>query len=105
MTETFYLKRGDTSPALRLALEPLDIPLDGATLRFRMRARGGALITDAPAVIDTTDPPTVLYDWQPQDTAIAGLFQAEVRVTYADGAVETFPNVGYIAVQISEDVR
>jgi hypothetical protein len=106
MTETFYLKRGDTSPSIRLALDPAEAVLAGAQVRFQMRVRGGGLVLDAPAVVEAaTEHPTVRYDWQPDDTANAGLFEAEVRVQYASGAVETFPNYGFVLVRISEDVR
>lgn len=106
MTETFYLKRGDTRPSIRLALGAGDLDLTGAGVRFQMRPRGGALILDAPAVIETvTGTPTVRYDWQPADTAVAGLFEAELRVAHGDGGVETFPNSGFVLIRISDDVR
>ena len=106
MTETFYLKRGDTSPSIRLSLEPATISLVGAGVTFQMRARGGAPVIDAPAVIEnSTGTPTVRYDWQPADTATAGLFEAELRVQYANGWVETFPNSGFVLIRIAEDIR
>lgn len=36
--------------------------------------------------------------------AAAGAFEAEFEVTYADGGVQTFPNVGFIPVRIGADV-
>lgn len=106
MTETFYIKRGDTSPSIRLSLEPATVTLIGAEVTFQMRLRGGAQVIDAPAVIESfLGTPTVRYDWQPSDTAVAGLFEAEVRVRYANGLIETFPNSGFVSVRISEDVR
>lgn len=104
MADTFVIKRGDTSPALRYALSPA-VDLTGASVRFQMRARQGTIITDSPAVIDSQDPPIVRYSWSADDTDSAGNFQAEFAVTYGDGSVETFPNVGFIAVVIGEDVR
>ena len=35
---------------------------------------------------------------------LADLFEAEFRVTFADGSIETFPNAGFIPVRINEDV-
>ena len=106
MTETFHLKRGDTSPSIRLSLEPAGITLVGAEVTFQMRARGGAQVIDAPVVIESfTGTPTVRYDWQPADTAAAGLFEAEVRVRYANGGIETFPNSGFVLIRIAEDIR
>jgi hypothetical protein len=105
MTETFHIKRGDTAPAIRYALDPTSVVLTGATVRFQMRQRNGASVVDSPAAIITaTGTPTVEYVWQASDTATAGLYEAEFRVTYADSRIETFPNVGFIAVRISEDV-
>jgi hypothetical protein len=106
MNETFFIKRGDTSPAVRYALEPLDTNLTGATVRFQMRTRGGAQVLDAPAqVITATLTPTVQYAWQPSDTATAGQFEAEFRILYADASIETFPNSGFISIRVAEDVR
>lgn len=38
------------------------------------------------------------------DTAAAGTFAVEVEVTYSGGAVQTFPEVGYIIVTVTEDL-
>ncbi len=106
MTETFFIKRGDTSPAIRYVLEPATTILSGATVRFQMRERGGALVIDASALVTAaTGTPAVQYNWLAADTGTAGQFEAEFRVVYADGSIETFPNSGYITVRIAEDVR
>jgi len=102
----FTIKRGDTSPAIRYVLEPATVDLTGATVRFQMRVRNGPMVLDAAAAIVTaTGTPTVQYVWQALDTAAAGLFEAEFRVLYGNGAVETFPNQSFIVIRISEDVR
>lgn len=104
--DTFFIKRGDTSPALRFILDPASVVLTGAAVRFQMRDRSGATVIDQPATIVTdTGTPTVQYAWQPTDTAVSGGFEAEFRVTYGDAKIETFPNVGFIPVRISDDVR
>ena len=104
MTQIFNIKRGDTSPAIKFALEPSDITLNGAAVQFQMRVRVGATVIDAPATIDSSSPPIVSYAWAAQDTATPGWYEAEFRVTYFDGSVETFPNRGFINVSINEDV-
>ncbi len=106
MQDTFYLKRGDTSPSLIYALDPSSTVLTGATVRFNMRLSGGAVVVNRqPAVIVTaTGAPTVRYDWLGADTDTAGFFEAEFEVTYAGGAVETFPNNGFIRVNIDGDI-
>lgn len=106
MRDTFYLKKGDTSPSLIYALDPASVVLTGATVRFNMRLSGGATkVSRAAAVIVTaTGTPTVQYNWQAADTDTAGFYEAEFEVTYAGGAVETFPNSDFIRVQITGDI-
>lgn len=108
MQSTFTIKQRDTGPRLLFALQPAaDIDLTGATVRFSMRLRstGAILVNRAAAVIVTaTGTPTVAYDWQAANTATAGLCDAEFEVTYAGGAIETFPNFGFIAVVVTEDI-
>jgi hypothetical protein len=105
MGEPFYIKRRDTSPAIRFALIPATVDLTDASVRFYMRARNGAVVVDAAATVATpTGTPTVEYAWQPDDTATAGLYEAEFEVTYADGRIETFPNDGFIKVRMQEDI-
>lgn len=106
---TFYIKEGDTSPAIEYALSPTDIVLTGASVVFNMKDRRGqvkvnrqaATITDDGAASDT---PTIQYDWSAADTDTAGTYYAEFEVTYADASVETFPNVGFITVEVEADI-
>ena len=101
----FTIKRGDTSPALRFALLPDRVSLAGAMVRFQMRARGGATVIDRPAQIETVfAPAVVVHRWAPGETDQTGRYEAEFRVTYLDGSVETFPNLGFIEVFVIEDV-
>jgi hypothetical protein len=91
----FTIKRGDTSPALRFALLPDRVSLAGAVVRFQMRARGGATVIDQPAeILSLFEPAIVAHIWAPGETETPGRFEAEFRVTYLDGTVETFPNLG-----------
>ena len=102
--QAFDIKRGDTGPALRYALSPADVNIAGASVQFQMRKWGGDTVLDVAASIVTTSPPVVRHDWAAGQTDEMGLHQAEFRVTYADGSIETFPNKGFIAVSINEDV-
>lgn len=101
----FTIKRGDTSPALRFALLPDTVSLAGATVRFQMRARGGGTLIDRPAEILTVFEPAVVgHLWVPGETDTPGRYEAEFSVTYLDGTVETFPNLGFIEVFVTGDV-
>ena len=106
---TFYIKEGDTSPAIEYALSPTDITLNGATVVFNMRDRRGTVKVNRAAATITddgllTDTPTIQYDWVSADTDTAGTYYAEFEVTYADTTVESFPNSGFITVKIDADI-
>lgn len=104
MHNTFVIKRGDTSPSLRYLL-PSDLSLAGAQVRFQMRRIDSGTVLDTPADIESVfEPAIVAHLWAPGQTDDPGRYQAEFEVTYSDGAVETFPNRGFITVIIPEDV-
>lgn len=105
---TFYIKQNDTSPAMLATLQDADgdaINLIGASVRFHMRAIGSnQAVVDAAATVVTPISGTVRYDWSAADTINIGSYQAEFEVTYADASIETFPNDGYIRVEIIDDI-
>ena len=81
------------------------VELSGATVRFHMRPIGSASTTvDAAASIYDYDAGQVSYAWSASDTATAGLYEAEFEVTNTDGTIETFPNNGYITVEVTDDI-
>lgn len=97
---TFTIKRGDTGPTLRYALQPTTVDLAGATVAFNMQGK----LVRAPARIVTASPPVVEYAWQAGDTDEAGRKAAEFEVRYANGAVETFPGADYLIISIVPDL-
>lgn len=105
---TFYVKQNDTSPSMLATLQDAEgnvINLNGATVRFHMRPISSQTVTvDEAATIVTALDGLVRYDWKAADTATIGSYQAEFEVTYADTTVETFPNDGYIRVEIISDI-
>jgi hypothetical protein len=106
---TFTIKRNDTSPSIvGTAVRKLDntvIPITGATVRFHMGRIGETRLVDAAAAIFTDGSDGKMkYDWQAADTIAIGNYKAEFEVTFADGSIETFPNGGYIDVQITPDL-
>ena len=105
---TFYVKQNDTSPAMLATLQDASgnaINITGASVRFHMRKIGRTeLIVDADVAIVTEESGLVRYDWDAADTDTIGSYQAEFEVTYADASIETFPNDGYIRVEITDDI-
>lgn len=106
---TFYIKEGDTSPAIEYMLSPVTITLNGGSVVFNMKDRRNQLKVNRAAAVITddgllTDTPTVQYNWTAADTDTAGTYYGEFEVTYADSTIETFPNNGYITVEIRADI-
>lgn len=99
----FFIKRGDTSPGMVYTLSPA-VNLTGASVVFNMRQRNGALVINRAAATIEDVNGVVGFTFSAAQTATAGFFDAEFEVTYADNSVETFPNYGFIAVRISDDI-
>lgn len=104
----FYIKQNDTSPYMLATLKDANevaVDISDATVRFHMRPIGSTTVTvDAAAVIVDEDNGIVRYEWDAADTATVGSYQAEFEVTYIEGDIETFPNNGYIRVEIIDDI-
>jgi hypothetical protein len=108
MSTTFYIKQGDTLPAIAATLAGADgdpANLTGAGVRFLMREKssGTVLVAAAATVVDAANG-TVRYDWATGDTDTIGKHQAEWEVTFSGGAVQTFPNTDYTIVSIKDDI-
>jgi len=104
----FTIKRGDTSPSIRLQLlqeddSPFDLNADDVC-QIRMKDDQGHTGVMDPATITDLGEARIEYEWQTGDLTIAGPFNAEVEITRADGSVETVPNDGYFTILVFEDL-
>jgi hypothetical protein len=108
MSDTFYIKQNDTSPAISGTCTDADgnaIDLTGASVRFHMRAKSdGTTKVDAAGAVISAAAGTIKYAWAAADTDTNGRYEAEFEITYADSSVETFPNTGYITVVVKDDI-
>ena len=106
--EIFYIKQGDTSPALRATLnDPAGVAVDlsGAAVVFSMKTVSGTLLVDRQTCsIITAASGIVEYSWQAGDTDVSGQHLSEFEVTFADSSVETFPNFDYLRIKISKEL-
>lgn len=107
MAPDFYIRRGDRTNPIRRTLVDFDgnpIDLVTRTVRFYMtNALTGATVVNG-VVITPVDAVNgiVQYEWEPGTTDVAGSYLAEFRTTDSEGRDETFPNVGYIEIEISK---
>ena len=47
----------------------------------------------------------IQYDWASANTNTADVYEGEFQVTYADSSIQTFPNDGYILIDVKDDVE
>jgi hypothetical protein len=105
---TAYVKQGDAGSKIRATLyggdgQPAD--LTGASVRFLMRAPGAtSLKVSGTATVESAAAGVVSYTWQAQDLDTPGTYDAEWEVTYAGGAVQTFPSDRYLRIVVLDDL-
>ena len=107
MASRFNIKQNDTSPAIQITCLDSDstaIDVTGASVRFLMRDKDGTVKVTGVGEVVTPTAGVIKYDWAAADTDTSGGYEAEFEVTYADGTIETFPNVSYIRVTITDDI-
>lgn len=104
------LKKGDTGPPVRSQVRQKSDgkapDWDLASVRFVMLqvdSDGG--LTELVNAVAAVEAPaatsgTLLYDWAPGDTDVVGRFMAFFEVTDQAGVVESYPEEGYIWINI-----
>lgn len=103
----FFLKQHDRLPNFRLKCADADgvaVDLTGATAVLNMKRRGATTrISRAMTVFDAAGG-IVECAWLAGDNATAGVYDSEVVVTFSDGREMTFPNAGYLVIQILPEI-
>ena len=109
----FNIKRNDTSKNIECTLKINNVAVDNLGLatgvKFIMRLaakKNAAPKVAAAAIIDdpVLYPGAVHYEWGTGDTDTAGTYSAEWEVTYSGGGVATFPDDGYLTVNVVADL-
>ncbi len=97
------IKTNDTFPN---PAADLSADITGASVSFRMwKAPSHVLtISNGTVVVDDAANGLVHYAWAGTDTATPGIYQSEFRVVYGGGAVQRFPQRGYLEIVISPAV-
>lgn len=100
----FSTKVGDTRNTLSATLTTASgtTPTDVDTIFFRMSNTLFANVIDR--AVDIEALPVVGVIFTPEEVAEAGNYYGEFLLTYTDGKVETYPNVGYIKISITKNV-
>lgn len=105
---TITIKQDDTQPAMKVRLKDSagnPANLTGATVRVAIQHYSKPVIKFfRSAYVADASTGEVWLIWQPEETQVTGLYRIEFRVTYQDGNRETFPNDGYLMVNILERI-
>jgi len=104
----FYIKQNDTSPSILAELKDANntpVNLTAATAKIFIKSVDGTLKVNEDLQIINAALGVVRSDWQVGDTNTVGTYSVEFQVTYTDGAVETFPNTGSIALVVTKELN
>lgn len=104
----FYIKEGDLLPKIEATLKDetdTAVDLTDSTVKFKMNAHNDPTAkVDAAATIDDALNGKVSYTWIAADTDTPGAYDAEFEVTFPSTKVLTFPNNGYLKIQVVADL-
>ena len=103
----FSLKQNDTWPALNATLSDVNGPINlttATTVKIIIKPTGGGSAITGTCTIVSAAAGTVRYSWVSGDTALAGTYQGEFEITWADGKIGTVPNEGYFSLEILADL-
>jgi hypothetical protein len=102
---TITLKRNDTKVNLKATLSNESGPVDltGCSVCFLMSKRNTIKVNKESLIQEGTNG-LVWVVFEQEDTNETGTFQAEFEVTFPDERKETFPNSGYILINIQSDL-
>lgn len=108
MEADFTVRQGDTASTLEDQLldaagVPVNITGAAVTLKLVPLKGGPAIIDNQAATIVDAATGRVSRAWQAGETATPGFYLGSWRVTFAGGAVQTFPNSGYFLVRVTEN--
>lgn len=110
----FYIKQHDTASVIEDTLEDdnsAPVNIQAATVAFHMRPLGSSVAKVNAAASNEQNGDggdgtkgQVQYAWAASDTDTAGTFTAEWEVTFANQAVQTYPNDRPLIVEVLPDV-
>lgn len=106
MAATATVREGDTLTLTATLTGANGAPqgLEGATVRFSLRAAGATTPVVDREECDVLDAAAGRAQYVGDPALEPGLYYGEFEVTLADETVVTFPNVGYAEVTVTEAV-
>lgn len=104
---TLNIKRHDLYPPIEATLTDADgvaVDLTNASVSMHMKRVGSSItVTKSMEIVEATEG-TIKYDWVNGDTDIAGVYEVEFEITFANSKPLTIPIDGYEQFNIVEDL-
>ncbi len=102
-------KQNDRLPKFRGTLRDKNGVVDvsaATSIKIFMRPYGGGTLKVNGSAVTTIDGPNGLveYAWAAVDVDTPGFYELEIQVTFGANGNETFPNDGFFAVEIVDDL-
>ena len=108
MSFDLTIRQGDSTPAFTANVTDADgntVNLTGGSATFIMRALSSSTPTvNAAMTILSPTTGAVQYNWSSTDTATPGVYMAEIHCVLSGGATYTYPNVGYLEIEVQENL-
>jgi hypothetical protein len=101
--ETMEFKRGDLKRPIAGQVVP-DVDGTGCSVFLTMRSSvsKAKVIDRVQGVVTQANPLALRYDWQAGQTDVAGLYEYEIEILFADGKSVRVPSKGYYPLVIHE---
>ena len=99
-------KLHDTNKPIDVTLSPSAVDLTGSTCKLIVTQGPGktSVFVRTATISQATNPPKVSTSVLSTDFPAPGTYQAEVEVTFPNGKVQTFPEEGYLAIRVVQDL-
>jgi hypothetical protein len=97
------VKQGDLAPALVIDTNANVTGAISKVAKIRRR-HGGPVMTKALTTVGDATLGVLTYQWVAPDTDVAGTYEIEALITFADGRVQRFPGDSDLELIIEEKV-
>jgi hypothetical protein len=101
-------KEGDLGDELNATLKDENGAVDlsqSQKVEFVAQNREGEKVQDSEVTITTAADGEIEYSWESNDIIeTAGVYHTEFRVTDNAGNTETFPNDGYVTIEVESEI-
>ena len=110
----FTIKRNDTLPTLTINVKtrgefnqiiPFNLSAVTACTFSMSDDSGGLKISSVSGSVISASAGTIQYAWITEDTDISGKYKGEFELSFADGNKMSIPNLGYIDIEILDDIN